>query len=79
MVPTGKDPTKFVSGAPVLTFPAPPAPAVSHPHMALEVGKEVFIPDLVRTIFSQISRCRSRCGSVPTLDVVKYVRLYPFA
>ncbi|PIL27506.1 hypothetical protein GSI_10657 [Ganoderma sinense ZZ0214-1] len=46
IVPTGQDPTKFSSGAPVLTFPAPAAPAVSHPHMALQVGKEVFVPDL---------------------------------
>ncbi|EJF63677.1 putative isomerase YbhE [Dichomitus squalens LYAD-421 SS1] len=46
IVPTEEDPTQFVSGAPVITFPAPPSPAVSHPHMALEVGSEVFVPDL---------------------------------
>ena len=47
-MPTEEDPTQFVAGSPVITFPAPVAPAVSHPHMALEVGQEVFVPDLVR-------------------------------
>ncbi|TFK86813.1 putative isomerase YbhE [Polyporus arcularius HHB13444] len=44
-VPTGEDPTAFVTGSPVITFPTTRSPT-SHPHMALEVGSEVFIPDL---------------------------------
>ncbi|KAI0717392.1 putative isomerase YbhE, partial [Cerioporus squamosus] len=42
-IPTEEDPTAFVTGSPVITFPAT---ATSHPHMALEVGSEVFVPDL---------------------------------
>ncbi|KAI0826618.1 putative isomerase YbhE [Trametes gibbosa] len=42
VVPTEKDPLEFTEGAPLISFDAP----VSHPHMALEVGSEVFVPDL---------------------------------
>ncbi|OSD08016.1 putative isomerase YbhE [Trametes coccinea BRFM310] len=42
VVPTEEDPLEFTEGAPLISFPA----AVSHPHMALEVGEEVFVPDL---------------------------------
>ena len=38
------DPTEFVNDFTPITFNAP----VSHPHMALDVGNEVFVPDLVR-------------------------------
>lgn len=41
--------TNFVTNAGVIEFPA----AVSHPHMALQVGGEVLVPDLVRD-FTQI-------------------------
>ncbi|KAH9896867.1 putative isomerase YbhE [Cubamyces lactineus] len=42
IIPTEEDPLQFTEGAPLISFPA----AVSHPHMALEVGSEVFVPDL---------------------------------
>ncbi|KAJ3554002.1 hypothetical protein NM688_g3325 [Phlebia brevispora] len=43
IVPTTPDALHFsVSEAPLITFPAP----VSHPHMALQHGDEVFVPDL---------------------------------
>ncbi|KAH9849366.1 putative isomerase YbhE [Lenzites betulinus] len=43
IVPTEKgNPLEFLSDHPVITFDA----AVSHPHMALEHGSEVFVPDL---------------------------------
>ncbi|KAI0826617.1 putative isomerase YbhE [Trametes gibbosa] len=43
IVPTEpSNPLKFLSDHPVITFDAP----VSHPHMALEHGPEVFVPDL---------------------------------
>ncbi|KAJ7678065.1 Lactonase, 7-bladed beta-propeller-domain-containing protein [Mycena polygramma] len=45
IIPTTTDPEHFDDAAPVITFP-PPAGGVSHPHMALEHGKEVFISDL---------------------------------
>ena len=48
IIPTeGNDPTEFVNDFSLITFNAP----VSHPHMALEVGCEVFVPDLVRFRF----------------------------
>ncbi|KAG6853999.1 hypothetical protein C0991_011656 [Blastosporella zonata] len=47
IVPTKlHDPTTFVDSAPVITFPAPLPPNVSHPHMALQHGTEVLVPDL---------------------------------
>ncbi|KAI0330349.1 putative isomerase YbhE [Cubamyces sp. BRFM 1775] len=42
IIPTEEDPLQFTEGAPLISFPA----AVSHPHMALQVGSEVFVPDL---------------------------------
>ncbi|KAL1944023.1 hypothetical protein VTO73DRAFT_3841 [Trametes versicolor] len=42
IIPTEADPLEFTEGAPLISFNAP----VSHPHMALEVGSEVFVPDL---------------------------------
>jgi len=41
ITPTTSDPLQFESAQPI-TFPAP----VSHPHMALENGDEVLVPDL---------------------------------
>ncbi|KAG6856871.1 hypothetical protein H0H87_012688 [Tephrocybe sp. NHM501043] len=47
IVPTNScDATKFIDSAPTISFPAPLAPSVSHPHMALEHGSEVLVPDL---------------------------------
>ncbi|RDB26616.1 hypothetical protein Hypma_005576 [Hypsizygus marmoreus] len=46
IVPTTSSPRTFDNSAPVITFPRPPAPGVSHPHQAVEVGNEVLIPDL---------------------------------
>ncbi|KAI0764966.1 putative isomerase YbhE [Fomes fomentarius] len=43
IVPTEEDPTQFVADAPIITFGDA---STSHPHMALEVGSEVFVPDL---------------------------------
>lgn len=46
-IPTSSDGETFnPSAASSITF-TPPAGGVSHPHMALEYGDEVFIPDLV--------------------------------
>ena len=45
IVPTeANDATEFMNDFTPITFNAP----VSHPHMALAVGKEIFVPDLVR-------------------------------
>ncbi|KAJ7054128.1 Lactonase, 7-bladed beta-propeller-domain-containing protein [Mycena amicta] len=45
IIPTTTSPEIFNNDAPVITFPAPPG-GVSHPHMALQHGKEVLVPDL---------------------------------
>ncbi|KAJ7852583.1 Lactonase, 7-bladed beta-propeller-domain-containing protein [Mycena leptocephala] len=46
IIPTVKGGTEFDNSTSVLvTFPPPPG-GVSNPHMALEHGKEVFVPDL---------------------------------
>lgn len=45
-IPTTGSPSTFDKDAPTISFPRPPG-AVSHPHMALEYGDEVFVPDLV--------------------------------
>jgi 6-phosphogluconolactonase (cycloisomerase 2 family) len=49
MIPTVSDPLHFSQNASLITFP-PPDGGVSHPHMALEHGAEVFISDLVSCI-----------------------------
>ncbi|KAG6908854.1 hypothetical protein DXG01_003020 [Tephrocybe rancida] len=41
-----RDAVNFVDSAPTITFPAPVAPNISHPHMALEHGSELLVPDL---------------------------------
>lgn len=45
IIPTVPPGLLFVDEAPIITFPAPEN-GVSHPHMALEYGEEVFVPDL---------------------------------
>ncbi|KDR73084.1 hypothetical protein GALMADRAFT_270456 [Galerina marginata CBS 339.88] len=45
IIPTTSKGTKFDASAPIITFP-PPVGGVSHPHMALELGGEVLVPDL---------------------------------
>ncbi|KAJ7149021.1 Lactonase, 7-bladed beta-propeller-domain-containing protein [Mycena crocata] len=45
IIPTTTSPDHFNNDAPVITFP-PPAGGVSHPHMAVQHGREVFVPDL---------------------------------
>jgi len=45
IIPTTTSPEEFSSDAPVITFP-PPVGGVSHPHMALQHGTEIFVPDL---------------------------------
>lgn len=51
IIPTSAHGTQFNASAPVITFP-PPVGGVSHPHMALELGDEVLVPDLVRVPFA---------------------------
>lgn len=46
IIPTASDPLYFVQDSATITFP-PPDGGVSHPHMALELGEEVLVPDLV--------------------------------
>jgi 6-phosphogluconolactonase (cycloisomerase 2 family) len=46
IIPTTSDPLHFAQNATLITFP-PPAGGVSHPHMALQYGDEIFVPDLV--------------------------------
>ncbi|KAF7977386.1 hypothetical protein HWV62_4001 [Athelia sp. TMB] len=45
IIPTTSDPLHFSNSASLITFP-PPAGGVSHPHMALQYGNEVFVSDL---------------------------------
>ncbi|KAF8178919.1 Lactonase, 7-bladed beta-propeller-domain-containing protein [Pholiota molesta] len=45
IIPTTAEQSKFVTSAPVITFP-PPVGGVSHPHMALEHKDEILVPDL---------------------------------
>ena len=56
IIPTVEDdPLHFdASASKLITFPPPPEPSVSHPHMALENDGEVLVPDLVRSIFQHI-------------------------
>ena len=42
IVPTEDDPLQFVANASLISFPAD----VSHPHMAVQNGDEVLVPDL---------------------------------
>ncbi|KAK7435793.1 hypothetical protein VKT23_019491 [Stygiomarasmius scandens] len=61
------------SSAGLITFPIPTAPTsenVSHPHMALEVGPEVFVPDLGGDIIWRLTQENatgnwSITGSIP--------------
>lgn len=43
IIPMTTDPLHFSTDAPLITFPSD---VQSHPHMALQHGDEVFIPDL---------------------------------
>ncbi|KAJ6598372.1 Lactonase, 7-bladed beta-propeller-domain-containing protein [Mycena vulgaris] len=45
IIPTTTSPEEFSNDAPVITFP-PPVGGVSHPHMAVQHGTEIFVPDL---------------------------------
>ncbi len=65
IIPTEEDPLQFTEGAPLISFNAP----VSHPHMALEVGSEVFVPDLVRL----------PCRAPPTLPPQSTHRILSYA
>ena len=47
IISTTPSPEEFGDDAPDVTFP-PPVGGVSHPHMALQHEKEIFVPDLVR-------------------------------
>ncbi|KAG6896165.1 hypothetical protein C0992_009914 [Termitomyces sp. T32_za158] len=47
IIPTDpNDATKFIDTASEISFPQPVPPNVSHPHMALQHGNEVLVPDL---------------------------------
>lgn len=46
VIPTTFDPLHFDKNAMPITFP-PPSTGMSHPHMALQDGDEIFVPDLV--------------------------------
>jgi 6-phosphogluconolactonase (cycloisomerase 2 family) len=46
IIPTTSDPLHFARNSALITFP-PPEGGVSHPHMALQNGNEIFVPDLV--------------------------------
>ncbi|KAF7339207.1 hypothetical protein MVEN_01998100 [Mycena venus] len=51
IIPTTSSPDQFDNDAPTIVFPPPPPDTpnpnkVSHPHMAVQHGKEVFVPDL---------------------------------
>jgi len=45
-IPTTDSPLHFERNAPAITFPTKPN-TISHPHMLLQHGDEVFVPDLV--------------------------------
>ncbi|KAF8882094.1 Lactonase, 7-bladed beta-propeller-domain-containing protein [Infundibulicybe gibba] len=45
VIPTESAATQFDTSATTITFP-PPVGGVSHPHMAVQFGNEVFVPDL---------------------------------
>lgn len=45
-IPTTDSPLHFERNAPAITFPTKPN-TISHPHMLLQYGDEVFVPDLV--------------------------------
>lgn len=49
IIPTTSDPLHFARNAALITFP-PPKGGASHPHMALQHGNEIFVPDLVRMV-----------------------------
>ncbi|KAF5340451.1 hypothetical protein D9758_013557 [Tetrapyrgos nigripes] len=59
------------SSAALIKFPVPTAPTsegVSHPHMALEVGKEIFVPDLGGDMIWRLSQLNGKweiTGSIP--------------
>ncbi|GLB40978.1 putative lactonase, 7-bladed beta-propeller [Lyophyllum shimeji] len=67
---TSSNPTDFDNSAPVISFPQPPPPNVSHPHMALEYGKEVLVPDLGGDTIWRLARSSTSAnyqiqGSIP--------------
>ncbi|EGN94490.1 hypothetical protein SERLA73DRAFT_114730 [Serpula lacrymans var. lacrymans S7.3] len=45
IIPTLEDQLYFSNDSTTITFPSPPAPNVSLPHMAYQYGSEVFVPD----------------------------------
>ncbi|KAJ7235064.1 hypothetical protein C8J57DRAFT_1089242, partial [Mycena rebaudengoi] len=49
IVPTSTSPARFSRNAPIITFP-PLAGGLSHPHIALQYGMRVFVPDLMSFI-----------------------------
>jgi hypothetical protein len=48
--PTTIDGKNFSANTTFVTFPLLPSPNVSHPHMVLEYGEEVLVPDLVSVV-----------------------------
>ncbi|KAJ7579351.1 Lactonase, 7-bladed beta-propeller-domain-containing protein [Mycena floridula] len=65
IIPTTTSPLEFDESAPVITFP-PPVGGVSHPHMALQYRKEIFVPDLGADVIWRLSGSPSKItGSIP--------------
>ncbi|KAJ7197006.1 Lactonase, 7-bladed beta-propeller-domain-containing protein [Mycena pura] len=67
IIPTTTSPEEFGNDAPVITFP-PPVGGVSHPHMALQHEKEIFVPDLGGDKIWRLSResgAYSITGQIP--------------
>lgn len=55
IIPTTNNGLTFDNFAPTITLPPPSTPTVSHPHMALQHGEEVLVPDLVRKRVNAVS------------------------
>lgn len=58
-VPTTGSPLSFAKNASPVAFPVNPG-TLSHPHMVLEHGDEVFIPDLVSLSYFSRRTCRTK-------------------
>ncbi|KAG5645656.1 hypothetical protein DXG03_005493 [Asterophora parasitica] len=63
ILPTTSSPLKFNAVAPVIVFPQPQQPSTSHPHMVVEYGNEVFVPDLGGDTVWRLSATNTATGS----------------
>jgi len=76
-IPTTDSPLHFERNAPAITFPTKPN-TVSHPHMLLQHGNEVFVPDLVgptrlapSLILTQGYRVKIPSGDLYNMDQIR--------